>query len=155
MALDAGHKSPPPAACRARQVVVDLICSKNFSRVARTPVRSGSLRSVSPAQPVTPDPCFESQSDPVACAPFPSLMPPGRPEAAEKFCTEDRSHKPCEVEPDHRLESAANVQTDTDLHVRPRVSNRTDEKSPKRRDGIRNTRGVASRNGIDFALRGS
>jgi hypothetical protein len=52
------------------------------------------------------------------------------------------------------LESVANVQTDTDLHVRPRFSNRADQKSRGRRDKIRNTRGVGTRNGIDFTWLG-
>lgn len=41
----------------------------------------------------------------------------------------------------------------TDLHVRPEFSDRADQKSRGRRDVIRNTRGGAARNGIDFSSR--
>lgn len=39
------------------------------------------------------------------------------------------------------------------LHARPRFSNRADQESRGRRDVIRNTRGAAARNEIDFATR--
>lgn len=154
MAPDAGHEFPlPPRANRGKCCRLDLL--KNLSRVARAPVRSGSPGLVSPVQLATPDSRFRSRraQSPQACSPSSKTIRMIR-RPWRNFAADNRSHKPCEAKPEHRLESVANVQTDTDLHVRRRVSNRTDEKSLKRRDGIRNTRGGASRNGIDFVLRG-
>lgn len=89
------------------------------------------------------------------CALSPSLL--SCPETGihdwRNFVTASRSHKSCEVKPNHRLESVANVQTRISLARPPQFSDRADQKSRRRRDGIRNTRGVASRNEIDFTLR--
>lgn len=126
---------------------------KSFGASPERPFVQVRFVLILPAQPATPAFRFESRRILSPASLSLRWRHPEAPKAVEKFHAEDRSHKPCEAEPEHRLESVANVQTDTDLHVRPRFSNRTDEKSPRRRDAVRNTRGAPPRNGIDFALR--
>jgi hypothetical protein len=54
-----------------------------------------------------------------------------------------------EFQPNDRLESVAHAHTAADLHVRPWFSNRADLESHGRRERLRNTSCLISRNGND------
>jgi hypothetical protein len=67
------------------------------------------------------------------------------------FDTEPPSSYCYEFQPDNRLESVANAHTAADLRVPPRFSNRAGLKSRGRRERLRDTAWLVSRNGNDSA----
>lgn len=150
----ARHKISPPAAGKPRQVTVIVVCSNSLASSDQITVQTLTAASSRPSNPIQTSAL--KATDVSVCGSLTLLRSPGlvRCRGGEIFTQK--------TVPTNRVSSSLTIawkasltcRPVTDLHARPRFSNRADQKSRGRRDGIRNTRGAAARNGIDFTLRG-